>query len=364
MIDIPNAAVGITAPWLTSVLRASRRDLPEIASMEVQRIAKGVGVLSEIYRLKLRYSGDGGAGPPSLIVKIPPQHQVIRNIAAADGFFEREVTFYRDLAGATPVRSAACYGAAYDPATANFVLVLEDICEATGGDQIAGLDLGQLRAAVDTLAALHTSWWDRPELRALEGIVQPYGVAPYGNFNARHAGGWARIHPFLKERISPRMMRVGERMCERLDDIVDESLAGPRTLCHGDFRAENLMFETGKHGAAGLVALDWQFMTQSAGPFDLGYMMSGSVETELRREHEMGLLRSYHDMLVAGGVEGYDFGRCLRDYRRALLMGFTYCVQGGAPRDLTNPRSDALITGIARRCEAAVQDHDLEDFLS
>jgi hypothetical protein len=364
MIDIPNAADGITAPWLASVLRASRRDPPRIVSMEMERIAKGVGVLSQIYRLNLRYAGDGGAGPASLIVKIPPPHPVIRDIAAADGFFEREVVFYRDLARSTPVRAPACYGAAYDPATANFVLVLEDIREATGGDQIAGLNLEQLRAAVDALAALHAFWWGRPELKALETIVQPFGVAPYSNYNARHAGGWAKIHPFLKERISPAMMRVGERMCERLDDIVGESLAGSRTLCHGDYRAENLMFETGKNGAAGLVVLDWQFMTQSAGPFDLGGLMSGSVEIELRREHEMSLLRGYHDRLMAGGVEGYDFGQCLHDYRRALLMGFTGCVQGGAPRNLTDPRSDALITGIARRCEAAVRDHGLEDLLS
>jgi hypothetical protein len=362
MIDIPNAADGITAPWLTSVLRASGRDPPKIASMEMQRIGQGVGVLSQIYRLDLRYAGDGGAGPASLVVKIAPPFQAIRDAAAADGFFEREVIFYRDLARATPVRSPACYGAAYDPATQTFVLVLEDIREATGGDQIAGLNLEQLRAAVDALAALHAGWWGRPELKALESMVQPYGVAPYSNFNARHAGGWRIIHPYLKERISPSMMRVGERMCERLDDIVGECLAGPRTLCHGDFRAENLMFETGNDG--GLVVLDWQFMTQAAGPFDLGGMMVGSVEIELRREHEMSLLRGYHDRLMAGGVEGYDFAQCLHDYRRALLIGFTACVQGGAPRNLKDPRSDALITGIARRCEAAVQDHGLEDFLS
>ena len=364
MIDIPNAADDVTAPWLTSVLREDGRDLPEIASIEMQRIGEGVGVLSEIYRLKPHYAGNSGAGPTSLVVKIAPSHQVIRDVAAAEGFFEREVVFYSDLARTTPMRSPDCYGAAYDPSTKTFVLVLEDICEATGGDQIAGLNLEQLRAAVDALAALHASWWRRPALRALESKVQPYGVAPYCNFNARQARGWAVMHPYLKERISPRMMQVGERMCDRLDDIVRDCLAGPRTLCHGDFRAENLMFETSKDGAGGLVVLDWQFMTQCAGPLDLGYMMSGSVEIEPRREHEMSLLRGYHDALLAGGVEGYDFSQCLHDYRRALLIGFTACIQGGAPRKLTDPKSDALITGIARRCEAAVVDHGLEDFLS
>ena len=364
MIELPKTADDLTAGWLASVMRASGHALPPMATLEKQRIGEGFGVLSEIYRLKLRYAGDGGDGPASLVVKIAPPVQPVRDLAAAYGLYQREVTFYRDLAPTVPMRSPACHVAAFDAATQDFVLVLEDLSYATGGDQIAGLTLDEVRLSIDGLAGLHSSWWARPELTALESVVQPFGVAPYCDFSARHGAAWAVIHPFLKTRISPRMMQVGERMCASLDNLIEEILAGPRTLCHGDFRGDNLMFATSSDGELGLIALDWQILTQGAGTFDLGYMMSGSVATELRREHEMRLLRGYHEQLLAGGVEGYDFAQCLHDYRRALLIGFTYCVQGGAPSDLTVPRMEALITGMARRCDAAMQDHGLEEFLN
>lgn len=364
MIDIPNSADEITAGWLSSALRANGHNPPKIASLEISRIGEGFGVLSEIYRLKPRYAEGEGSGPSTLVVKIAPPVQAIRDLAAAYGFYQREVTFYQDLAATVPMRSAACHVAAFDPATQGFVLVLEDICDATGGDQIGGLPLEQVRVAVDALAALHARWWGRPELKALESVVQPFGVAPYCDFGARHSAAWDVMHPFLRDRVSPRMMRVGERMSVSLDDMIHEVLEGPRTLCHGDFRGDNLMFDTAEDGGVGIIALDWQILTQGAGAFDLGYMMSGSVATEVRRAHEMSLLRGYHDKLLAGGVEGYDFAQCLRDYRRALLIGFTYCVQGGAPTDMSIPRMEALFTGMAHRCEAAMEDHGLEEFLT
>jgi len=364
MIELPDLASDIDARWLNSVLRESGRGLPPVASLEMQRIGEGVGVLSEIYRLKLRYADGVDAGPSSLVVKIPPPVQPIRDLAASYGFYQREVTFYRDLASQVPMRSAVCYAAEFDPATQNFVLVLEDVCNAAPGDQIAGLTLEQVRAAVDALAALHASWWGRPELEALESVVQPFGMAPYHEFSARHGAAWDSFHPFLKDRISPRMMEVGEKMSTWLDALIEEVLNGPRTLCHGDFRADNLMFETARDGSASLIVLDWQILTQGAGAFDLGYMMSGSVAPELRRAHEMELLRGYHAKLLAGGVKDYDFDQCLLDYRRALLIGFTYAVQGGAPSDMSVPRMNALITAMARRCDEAMQDHGLDAFVN
>lgn len=363
MIDIPNSADEITAAWLAAALAANGHDLPAIESMERQRIGEGFGALSEIYRLTPRYA-KGGDGPKSLIVKIAPPIQPVRDLAGAYGLYQREVTFYRDLASTVPMRSPACYATAFNPANQDFVLVLEDICDATGGDQIGGMPLEQVRVAIDALADLHVAWWGRPELKALESVIQPFGVAPYCDFNVRHGGAWAVIEPFMKERVSPRMMRVGERLGASLDGMIEQVFDGPRTLCHGDFRGDNLMFETHPDGGLGLIVLDWQILTQGSGAFDLGYMMSGSVATEVRRDHEMDLLRGYHDKLLAGGVTGYDFDQCLRDYRRALLIGFTYCVQGGAPNDLTIPRMEALFTAMALRCQAAVEDHGLEEFLA
>jgi aminoglycoside/choline kinase family phosphotransferase len=178
-----------------------------------------------------------------------------------------------------------------------------------------------------------------------------------------HTTAWEIVAPWMKARIGSEMMRVGERLCTDLQGLIDRNGQGQRTLCHGDYRADNLMF-TGEPSDPGLTVLDWQIMVQAPGAFDIGYLMSASVTPETRRNLEMDLLRGYHAQLVEGGVEGYPFDECLEDYRRALLIGFTYAVQAGAFSNLEHSRNAALIEAMSTRCEAACLDLGLASVLS
>ena len=361
MVGIPETAGNLTGAWLTQAIRAfGRPDWPEISSVSLERVGEGVGVLTEIYRLTLGYAGSA-QGPKTLIAKFPTTHPDMRALSVGYNFYEREVVFYRDIAATIRTRTAICYFAEIDLASQNFILLLEDLSYATGGDQITGLSLPQISLAVDQVAALHSRWWNAPELKALEGPVPPHDTDPWDTFSERHAHAWKMVSPWMKDRIGPDMYRVGERMCSDLTGLARQNSIGPRTLCHGDFRADNMMFHQNA-GATDLIVLDWQIMLQGRGAFDIGYLMSASVTPEVRRDQEMDLLRRYHDLLTADGVEDYDFDECLHDYRRALLMGFTYAVQAGMA-DVTHARTAALVTAMATRCEAACHDLGLEEFL-
>ena len=151
-------------------------------------------------------------------------------------------------------------------------------------------------------------------------------------------------------------------MAAAIESMMLDMARGSRTLCHGDFRADNLMFAAGDGGPA-LIIVDWQAPLQARGAFDVGMMMSMSVTTELRRTHEAALLRGYHDKLVAGGVENYAYDEFFHDYRRGLLMGFTYVVQAGPAADMTHRRTEALFDSAVRRVDAALQDHSLAEFV-
>jgi hypothetical protein len=92
--------------------------------------------------------------------------------------------------------------------------------------------------------------------------------------------------------------------------------------------------------------------------------MSASVSPDVRRSQEMDLLADYHARLLAGGVVGYGYDECLDDYRRALLIGFTYAVQAGGFSNLEHPRNAALIEAMSTRCEAACLDLGLASLLN
>jgi aminoglycoside/choline kinase family phosphotransferase len=151
-------------------------------------------------------------------------------------------------------------------------------------------------------------------------------------------------------------------MASAIEPMMVDMAKSPRTLCHGDFRADNLMFTRAERGPV-LITIDWQVPLQARGAFDVGLLMAMSVTTDLRRAHEGELLRTYHDKLVSGGVENYDYDAFFHDYRRGLLIGFTHAVQAGAVADMSHPLVKGLFDTAVRRVDAAVQDHGLMEFV-
>ncbi len=363
MVAIPNSAVEITAEWLRASVRPEdAAAFAKLTSVKAERFGAGVGTSTEIHRLRLGYAPGAEPGPPTLIAKLHSPIPEVRAVARGWGTYQREAQFYRDIAATIAMRIPKAYVAEFDPLSDDFVLVMEDLAPARNGDQVAGLSLDQARMALEEIAALHAGWWNRPELADLGGAIQPFGDGLWVGTGARHAAAWPLFEPFVAERASPELVRIGERMASAIEPMMVDMARGARSLCHGDFRADNLMFAPDGGGAA-LITIDWQATLQARGAFDVGTLMSMSVTTDLRRAHEAELLRGYHDRLTAAGVTDYPYDAFFHDYRRGLLIGFAYPVQSGPAADLAHPRALALFDSAVRRVDAAVQDHGLGEFV-
>jgi hypothetical protein len=364
MIAIPHSIEDIDAEWLRASVRPEdAAAFSNLTSVSAARLAEGAAMASDLHRLILGYAPGQQPGPASLVAKLPSSSPEIRQVARGWGQYGREVLFYRDIAPTVAMRIPKPYAAEFDPRTDQFVLVMEDIAPATVGDQVAGLPLSHVRLALDEIATLHASWWNRPELVALEGAIQPFGEGLWIGTGARHAAAWPAFETFLAGRASSDLRRAGERMASAIEPMMIDMARASRTLCHGDFRADNLMFAD-RPGGETLITVDWQAPMQARGAFDVGLLMSMSVTTELRRAHEAALLQGYHDKLVAGGVEDYPYDAFFHDYRRGLLIGFTYVVQMGPAVDMAHPRTQALFDSAVRRLDAALQDHGLAEFVA
>ncbi len=362
MVTIPNAAAAITADWLrASVGPEDAAAFANLTSVSAERLGEGVGTTTDIHRLRLGYAPGADQGPGTLVAKLHSSIPEVRAVARGWGTYLREAQFYRDIAATIAMRTPKAYVAECDPQTYDFVLVMEDLAPAANGNQVAGLSLDQARRALEEIAALHAGWWNRPELADLGGAIQPFGEGAWIGTGARHAAAWPAFEPFVAERASPELVRIGERMAAAIEPMMVDMARGARSLCHGDFRADNLMFAPG--GGAALVTIDWQAPLQARGAFDVGTLMSMSVTTALRRAHEAELLHRYHDRLLAAGVTDYAYDAFFHDYRRGLLIGLTYVVQAGPAADLAHPRAQALFDSAVRRMDAAVQDHGLAEFV-
>jgi hypothetical protein len=363
MVAIPHTVCDIGVEWLRASVRPEHAAaFSNLTSVRAERLGEGIATSTDIHRLVLGYAPGAIPGPATLVVKQPSSSPDVREVARGWSTYRREVLFYRDIASTVALRIPKAYVAEFDPQTNWFVLVMEDLSHATDGDQVAGLSLDQTRLALDEIVGLHASWWNRPELVALEAAIQPFGEGLWVGTGARHGAAWPAFEPFVAARASRDLCRVGERLACAIEPMMTDMARTPRTLCHGDYRADNLMFAR-QDGRAGLITVDWQAPLQARGAFDVGMLMSMSITVELRRAHEAALLRRYHDKLTAAGVQDYGYDEFLHDYRRGLLMGFTYVVQAGPAADMAHPRTEALFDSAVRRLDAALQDHGLAEFV-
>jgi hypothetical protein len=363
VIAIPGSIREITADWLRASVRPEDAvAFSNLVSVRVERIGEGAATSTEIHRLHLGYAPGAKSGPSVLVIKQPSSNPHVREVARGWSTYQREVIFYREIAATVAMRIPRAYVAEFDPQTSWFVIVMEDLSPATAGDQVAGLSLNHVELALDEIVNLHANWWNRPELVSLEKAVQPFGEGLWIGAGARHAAAWPDFEGFLASRASSDLRWIGERMASSIEPMMTDMALAPRTLCHGDFRADNLMFSS-CGGASKVATVDWQAPMQARGAFDVGCLMSMSITAELRRAHEVDLLHRYHDKLTSAGVDGYPYEEFFHDYRRGLLIGFTYVVQAGPAANMAHPRTKALFSSAVSRLDAAVQDHGLAEFV-
>ncbi len=350
MPNIPLTFNEVTPQWLSEVLNAN------VTSFESQKIGEGVGLMGDIYRVELNYASIESEMPPSVVVKLPSSFEENRQQGIALGMFEAEVKFYDELGEATGTGLPDIHFASINSGTAEFVIVMEDLCNLTMVDQAAGMSLRQALAAVRVLAKIHAAWWEKVQVDELEWIPSMVGprieyvdqVLPevYPIYAATFEASLPEGGAELLQLFSKSYLKLNTALAER----------APWTLAHQDYRVENMLFGNAENDE--VTVIDWQGIGRGPGVYDLAYLLGGSMETELRRENERDLVVAYHTELCSNGVEGYSLDSLWADYGFAhLIGGLATSVFAGGTLDLNNERGKELITMMSERHVTAALDH-------
>jgi len=343
----------VSAGWLTGVLRrAGVLDTAAVVSFESETV--GTGQMADSVRLRLRYDAAEPGAPASVVGKFTAADETSRATGLAMRTSEVEVRFYQQVAKTLAVRTPRCFHADVDPATAEFVLVLEDLAPARVGDQVAGCTVDEAALAVVELAGVHAPRWAD---RSLEGLDWLHRRTAQSN-----AVG-AELLPVLFEGFADRygevleddVLVVGRRLMARIGEYLGHQ-PRPWTVAHADYRLDNLLFGT-EAGGPPLAVVDWQTVTLGPGVADLSYFLGAGPPVEERRREEQQLVREYHRALVAGGVSGYGFDVCFDDYRRYAYAGYLMAVGASMMVERTE-RGDEMFLTMARRHAAQIEDLD------
>lgn len=357
MLQVAARPNDVDADWLTSVLRRARvlRGRQRIEGFEYERV--GNGLMSDSFRFQLHYSGDLADCPKTVVGKFAAVDPTSKETAAKYGVYKSEIGFYRTLAPTVDVRVPRCYFAEIDVATQNFTLLMEDQAPARVVDQIDGCAVEDCATAIREAARLHGPRWADASVAEIDWMKQRLA------FNMQFIAALPGLVNGFVERYRGNLEAEYIRMVHRLLPVYPEVLMdmrSPRTVVHGDFRLDNMLFDV-KNQARSVTILDWGTVSFACGACDIAYFIGGSLGPDARRVHQRDLVRIYFDELGRYDLGNYAWENCWRDYRRFPFLGLFTGVCAPMMVERTE-RSDALFLQMVRKYADQIGELDSFSF--
>lgn len=381
---IPAQLDQVTADWLTGVFRASGAIQPEnsVTGCDLEPLGEGEGFLGELARVRLSYAAPAPAAPETVIAKFPSRIPENKALGVMFAGYEKEIRFYEELARECSVRTPRCYYGAFDPPKTSdtvatkilrwlpnrvtlslldtlmkqagktgrrYGLMIEDLGNARVGDQVRGCSAQDAEVALLALARVHARFWESP-------LLDRDWITPADDQPAVVHGLYRRAWPIFEARFRDRFTPEAERINAWIDangvDLLKRT-GRPRTLNHGDYRLDNIMFDDHDPERA-VTIIDWQAVTSGNPMTDVAYFLRPNMSPEEADAHEDRLIALYHEELVANGVSNYSLDQCRSDY----VMGQLWVWHRGAiligSLDLSHERGVALVDmAIGRALRAA-----------
>jgi len=345
---IPRTIDEVTPAWLSGAAGL------EVSDLEHTQIGQGIGVSSALYRVRL----DGRGCPASVVVKLPALDEAAVFTSTILRMYIREVGFFGHLAAESPVRVPLSYHGQVDEATSSFVVVMEDLGDQRVVDQIQGMSIADAEQAVDELAAWHATWWGRAEDLVDRGLTVSLADPIYPAVLPLVFGeGWAKVTEAMD--VPDAILAVGPRFSAAIPGLMLDLSNGPTTMIHGDYRADNMLFD-----ADGRVSLlDFQLIGTGSAVYDLAYFVTQSLARDVAAEHERSLFERWIEQLRSCGVAAADLTGMWDGYRKAALFCLVYPIVASRGMDLDDPRQHALVACMNSRFERAVEELELADLL-
>ncbi len=338
----------LTPMWFTALLQSDGvlDGATTVAAADVSRFGSAESMMSSLYRVALTYDGPTDA-PSSLVVKLASDSPGQRFVAAMAKFYEREIRFYNEISHKMTVRVPRCYRAEINIEDQSFVLVLEEITGMRQVDQIEGLGYDNAATAISELADIHTPFWGTDLDSEAETFLRFDSPMLHEVVPNLFAADWDKARSTVIDELAPEVIEVCDNRARSTPKIL-RSMHGPDTLCHGDFRSDNLLFDSDGR----VVALDYQLGSVAHGMTDVAYFISQSVDDEIVASRVDDLIAVYVDRLAEHGIV-LDLGSGMDAYRAGLVFYLSIPISiltlEGVPE-----RADLLARTMLRRASAEI----------
>jgi hypothetical protein len=310
----------------TDAVVGGRFGLPRtVEDIDPATLSRVMGTTVRSVRVLSRDAGTSSRGrlvltgkevPDSVFVKVAAQAAATRLMGELGRLGHTEVSFYRELAPQV-IGVPYCHGAAFDPWTGRYLLVLEDLpaesCEFP--DTLHPLSADQASLIVELLAELHATFWGRLPRDGRGPMGWLY--TPSGDVTSLLTG--SLMHSSIKRLAERTTIPVenGKFIADNYRAVAALIDTPPHTVMHGDAHPGNMYFHGGKAGL-----LDWQAVRRGHPSRELAYTLITSLTPEDRQASQRELLDDYRRALLAAGGPELERDDLWLRFRQAALYAY------------------------------------------
>ena len=321
-VPLLRTAADVSPEWLTDALIQAGATTAGTRVEGFTAEAIGTGQMADTTRFTLTYAGDDGVpGPATWWASSPrPTTRAGARVWRCGPTRSRSASTVRWRRGSTPA-SRPRTSPRSNPRPAGSRSSSKTSSAVPRGTRWRRARPDVAAAVLDEMAGLHAPCWESPELAALDWLNRGSPEA-----NEVLTAMVQMLLPGFLERYADTMAPEHQELCRFLASHMPAYVAlrtGPRTASHGDFRLDNLLFQSGDPRP---VVVDWQTLIWGSAAADVAYFIGGSVTTEERRRHEADLLVHYHDALRRRGVADYTLEQLRADFRRETFAGLIMAI--------------------------------------
>ena len=361
-IPFPACADDITAEWMQEALAAGGLlESPQVAALEVEQLSDVSNAMGNLFRCRLIARNGSTVHPHSVVVKLPSSNAIAHRLAKWLSLYRREYVFYSNVAPSARIRVPSLHFGNLDSRGDRLVLVLEDLAGMEAVSQSVGVGVEKARRAIREIAEVQGQFWEKADDPAL---------ADCGEFlTVKHRRIMQTLFlltlPLAFERFGELFTTDTRRLAEALGSKIDAHFAsvakGPRTIVHGDFRADNVLF--GGERQNGMAVIDWQGCGIGCGMYDVAFFNATSLTTEDRRRFEHDALSEYHDIVCRTGAKNFTRDDCWNSYRQNMLGTLMPMILGAGGIDMNDKRIVNQTRELLGRTLTAIEDLDSWEFL-
>ena len=310
-IDIPIKLDGITPRWLSQAFREGGLERVDVADCEVRPFPDGYSATGQLARVSVRYRPNRN-GPATVIVKMPDPS---RKRADVRGSYQREIRFYKEIGADAGVRVPRLYFGYSDSDSDAAVMLLEDLAPAEPGDSTKGCSYDEAVAAIRGLAQVHARWWEHPRIVTSDWLWSFSTIWSLERAERAISEGWMMLPEDYVSSL-PDSVSAMVGTSNWFQNVRDQLDSQPRTLCHPDYRLDNLFFNHDPKGIE-VSVIDWGRVGRLRGGFAVAMFLAG--ESGLGGDEIRSCLEEYWQVLKTGDIGDFSFRECVRDFQLGTL---------------------------------------------